>query len=239
MEERGNAIVMILIAVALFAALGVAFSNTSRTSSSFISDEEAKTYATQIIAYGNEVKSAVKRLQLRGCSDTEISFANNVEPGYANGNAPPDNSCHVFDMAGGGLQWISIPTNMLESDHDTYDAYGHSFIANTIQVSGIGTTCTTGDCTELVFQVPHIKPEICAQLNARIINDANVPNESVTNHIYQNSRKFTGIYDFQNTSATSTIGDQLFPANIKNGCIRRVAAAVGLPYTYFHVLIER
>ena len=239
--QSGNAIVIILIAIALFAALGVAFSNTSRTSSSFLSDEEAKAYANQIIAYGNDVKSAVKRLQLRGCSDTEISFENNIESGYENPNAPTNKSCHVFDIAGGGFNWISIPTNILESDHDTYNAYGQSFIANTIQVVGSGTSCSTGDCTELVFQVPHIKPEICAQTNASTVNNkTNAFNESVTNHLYQNNRKFIGVYDFQNISSTSTIGDDFFPPNTKNGCIfRGGGVAIGHPYTYFQVLIAR
>ncbi|CAG0906291.1 unnamed protein product, partial [Cyprideis torosa] len=45
---------MVAALVALFAALGYAFSNTSRTSTSFLTEEETSAYANQIIAYGNE-----------------------------------------------------------------------------------------------------------------------------------------------------------------------------------------
>ncbi len=104
-SQNGNAIILILLAVGLFAALGYAFTNTSRTSTVFLSDETAKSYANQIIAYGSDVQSAVKRLQLRGCGDNEISFENNIAAGYTNPNAPSDNSCHVYDVAGGGLTY--------------------------------------------------------------------------------------------------------------------------------------
>jgi len=133
--QNGNAIAMILVAVALFAALGYAFSNTSRTSNRFLSDEEAKAYANQIISYGNEVRQAVKRLTLRGCSDTEISFENNVVSGYTNPNAPTDKSCHVFDIAGGGINYNNPPKKLLDSGKKDALGFGEIFFPNLIALA--------------------------------------------------------------------------------------------------------
>ncbi len=241
-SQNGNAIVMIMVAIALFAALAYAFNSTSRSSSNFVSDEQASAYANQILAYGREVKSAVKRLQLRGCSETEISFENNEIAGYTNTNAPNDKSCHVFDIAGGGLQYITPSLSMLESDHSTYDSYGESFYANKIQVVGVGTSCATGDCTELTMHIPHLKPSICQAIN-KSININNV-SESITDHEHVANDKFIGIYEFITTGATSTIADgtgaNALPSGLKNGCIERSdLAALGEPFNYFHVLIVR
>lgn len=143
-NQSGSAILWVLVAVALFAALNFAFNSSSRTSTSFLNDAEADAYANQIIQYGNEVKAAVKRLQLRGCSDTEISFENSSVAGYTNPNAPSDNSCHVFDIAGGGLSWREF----------------NSLFTGDIQFENIKTSSA-----ELVLQVTDIGNETCQKIN--------------------------------------------------------------------------
>ena len=127
-KEAGSAIIWILMAVALFAALNFAFNSSTRTSTSTLDDAAATAYANQIIAYGNEVKNAVKRLTLRGCIATEISFDNDAwtridetiknHSAGDNPNAPTDKSCHVFSENGGQIEAkflsnVGISTNGL------------------------------------------------------------------------------------------------------------------------------
>lgn len=168
MNQNGNAIVMILIAVALFAALSYAFTYASRTSTSFISDEEAKAYANQIIAYGNEVKSAVKRLQLRGCSDTQISFENSVVTGYTNPNAPTDKSCHVFDIAGGGLNFIKISENILDNSYSANTSYGIFNTTGDVRILNVGTSLNGPTGNELIGVVSFINKNICQAINKNL-----------------------------------------------------------------------
>lgn len=163
--QRGNAIVWILVGVALFAALGFAFTSSSRTSSSLLSDTEAEAYATQIIQYGNEVKAAVKRLQLRGCTDTEISFENDVITGYTNPNAPDNKSCHVFNIAGGGLNWKEINEKYLDNSYSSVLLYGIPNPSGDSRILGVGTSVDGSTGNELYLTTSHIKLEICKKIN--------------------------------------------------------------------------
>ena len=114
--EQGNVFFYILIAVALFAALSYAVSRNNTGSTDIFTDEQAKLAAQEIIEYGNTVANAVQKLRLRGCSDTEISFENDIIDGYENGT---NTSCQVFHVDGGDINWTSIPEERLESDHST------------------------------------------------------------------------------------------------------------------------
>ena len=104
-KQRGSAIVWILIMVALFAALTYTMSEGSRTGESQLGDQQAGLAATEILDYGRNIKNAVQQLLINGCSDTEISFENDVVAGYTNANAPTDKSCHVFHPNGGGMRY--------------------------------------------------------------------------------------------------------------------------------------
>lgn len=196
MNQNGNAIFIILVAVALFAALGYAFSNTSRTSTSFITGEEAKAYVNQIIAYGNEVKSAVKRLQLRGCSDTEISFENSFVSGYTNGNSPTDRSCHVFDTQGGGLTYVAPPEGILQKPSPMTTEYGDWFFTGRVTISGFGYTW---DDLPLTMILPYITLNACMQINQNLERTGfpgDTPQEDNTTTAQLLDEPFVGAYNW-------------------------------------------
>ena len=146
--EKGNAIIWILIAVALFAALGYAFSSTSRNSTITLTDTEAKSYANQIIAYGNELKAAVKRMSLRGIDETEFSFANAIDipnnPAGHNPNCTSDR-CAVFNPQGGQLTPVF---------------FDGSAQVRVIGVDGVGTT--EG---ELMLTIFGVDSNVCLKIN--------------------------------------------------------------------------
>ena len=239
-NQRGNVFIYILIAIALLAALSYAVSRGSRSSGSALTGEQARIAAQEIIDYGNDIATAVQKLTLRGCSDTEISFDSAVLAGYSNVSSPTDESCNVFSENGGRLNVQEFSESFFETSHSAYNAYGEVYFSNTIQVENIGTTCGTADCTDLLFQLPHIRSEICEAINVNVIDDKILPDESVTNHSYQTITKFIGAYTFQTPGTTSTIGDDSFPAGRVNGCIHRFdGGGFGTPYTYFQVLIAR
>lgn len=106
-RQSGNALFIIIVAVALFAGLGYAFTQNSRGNLGFIETEKTKASATSNAAYTQAVNMAVKRLKLRGCTDAQISHetpnGNNENP-----DAPTDERCHIFRIAGGGVQYSGI-----------------------------------------------------------------------------------------------------------------------------------
>ncbi len=104
-SESGNVIFFILIGVALFAALTMAITETNKGGGDSIDDEQARVRATEIMEYGSDMATAISRLRLNGCSQTQISFENHTAGGYENAFAPSDESCHVFSLNGGGMRY--------------------------------------------------------------------------------------------------------------------------------------
>ena len=112
-RQRGSAIIMIFVAVALFGLLSFAFMRGSNTSTALMTSEKDKAMVTDAQDYANAVNMAIKRLKARGCTDSQISYetpkGNNPNP-----SAPTDQSCHVFKIAGAKSLFIcgtTIPSN--------------------------------------------------------------------------------------------------------------------------------
>ena len=105
-SETGSVIHLILVAVILFAALSYAFTSSTRVSFSLIEDEARKAESTQALYKTSELKSGLKRLQLRGCDASEISLEGPPFDGSstsANPNSPTNFSCHLFHIDGAAL----------------------------------------------------------------------------------------------------------------------------------------
>src|SRR6056297_860785 len=108
-KENGNAVFLVLLAIALLAALTFVASNDSSTSANNLTRERARLLAAEILEFSNAVAHAVAQLRLRGCAADEISFENDIDANYTNNNAPTDNTCHVFHVSGAGVNWGDPP----------------------------------------------------------------------------------------------------------------------------------
>lgn len=76
--QRGNALFLILIAVALFAALSYAVTRTGAGQGS-ISREEQLLAFSELDQFNEQLASAISRLVLvNGCALTEIGFTNDI-----------------------------------------------------------------------------------------------------------------------------------------------------------------
>lgn len=239
--QSGNVLFYILIAVALLGALSFAVSESSRGAGD-ISEDRAKLYANEIVEYGNVLATAVGQLRLRGCSDTEISFENNLVSDYDNTNAPTDESCHVFSPNGGAVTYMAPNAEAFDTSKSSYTGYGNMNFTGDIQVMQIGNDCGDASCSELMVTTPYLKQEVCNQIN-KLSNAGTEPfiDEQIVGHSYSGSRRFDGDYTFSNIGNTSTIGDQDPEFIGKNtGCIYRgIWVSGGQPYEFYRVLIAR
>ncbi|MFA5592903.1 MAG: hypothetical protein WC989_06290 [Micavibrio sp.] len=121
--QGGGVLVWILIAVALFAALSYAMMRDSGSgmAARTMSAAQARLAATEIVAYGSEMRRAVQKLRIRGCGETELDFGNTVwtrgtgallhPPGHNDG--APATGCSVFAPDDGGLQPKILPASYI------------------------------------------------------------------------------------------------------------------------------
>ncbi len=235
--QSGSAILWVLIAVALFAAVGFAMSYNSRTSTSIISGEQVRVYAQQIIAYGNEIKTAVKRLQLRGCTNEQISFQNSsaADPSwYENPNSPPDKSCHIFDVKGGGLAWQNLPTpyaDMAGEYNYSFAANKYAFIGET-EWAGSGTTCAAASCSDLIMIVhsTNFDKTLCNKINQLLDLPLDISDAKVSGTPYK------GTFSFITGSTFADESTSVSAAGKSAACFYRTSDNI---YIYMTLLANR
>lgn len=212
--QSGAVFYYILLAVALIAALTYFVSRDNRASVGILSNDQARIAANEIIDYGNTVAQTVQKLKLRGCSDTEISFENNIETGYANGS---DTRCQVFNLSGGAINYT-----------EPNDAWGG---ANEWRFTGRHPVqdVNTSDA-DLLVMLSNINQSICFDINKRfniplILDDA--PEDSGVD-----ADKFDGIY----TNSTTLSDEAPALSSQTEVCFRDSDDNI---YVYYKVLIAR
>lgn len=220
---------MILIAVALFAALSYAITQSGRGGGG-IDREKAEIAAAQIVQFAGLLENAVQKLQiLNGCSDTELNFDNTVYTGYTNGSL--DSPCSLFHPSGAGLTMPDFRESLGYGN-----ALGLTYISGSNSVDGVGSTCGTATCVDLVMLVRFVdtnstSPVLCNSINQKLgIESPTVPVD--TNNNIHVGTAFTGTY-----TATANIldtGNLLLGQH--SGCFKESAAG---NYFFYHVLKAR
>lgn len=111
--KAGNALFLILIAVALFAALTFVVVQSSRTGAGSTDRETSRLEASRIMAYVNQLRTATLRVSARGTEvqDIEVNDGNSTASICA-----PSPNC-IFGAEGGGAIEVQLNVNAAR-DHD-------------------------------------------------------------------------------------------------------------------------
>jgi hypothetical protein len=226
-SEAGNAMMIVLIGVVLFAALMFTVSRSSRQGTGQLTMKNAQLHANDILAYAKKVERGVSRLRQRSISEVDLDFDNGTVAGYANAGCPqPDTEeCKVFSPKGGAIQWQDPPPGVTT---ETWVISGSNY------VNGLGAAGDATD-TELLLILPNISYAVCDELNT-ILGIDGIPTEKLDSDI---STKFTGTYSATPELIEDTLGVQ-FNGDL-SGCYQ---GAVGRTppegtYHFFHVLLQR
>lgn len=245
-NQQGNALFLILIAVALFATLSYAVTQSGRGGGN-ISKEQASLNAARIVQYGAGLKSALDRMRiLNNVGENEISFYNTVHKKNGGDLRHPTTDfpnclstyCELFSTDGGYATPVIFGKDAILVDSAIPSGAtlpGHSrFISTT--VLGVGTTKP-----ELVLTVLFLKPEVCKAIN----NLSDIPNDgdSVPIDPIRVSGSYSGYQNDLGDTDSFTIGDDYAPFHGQTSfCVHWNDSGAGLSdfdYVYFHVLIER
>ncbi|GEM_PF-6011503 len=168
-KQAGNAIIIILIAVFLFGALAAAFMRGARSGQTNLTSGQTRLIAQELLAYAQVLERTSLKLTQRGCAPSQLSYVGLANICSANPNAPPDNSCDVINMAGGGI----TPLNLSDKIPDL-----------SIRVSG-GTsledigTWDSGDPyrhQDMVVWFTNIPLSVCEEMDRMAGNSGAIPN---------------------------------------------------------------
>lgn len=224
-HERGNVLFLILIAAALFAALSYVIVQSSRSGGGDAAREKYALDAAEIRGYATALQTSIGRMLINGCSLTSLNFHNDADGGlHTNPSATPGNTCDVFHPAGGGVA-LKTSTSKWASDPNFY-------YSGSAAVSGIGTTCATPECSDLVLVMRGVHMGLCEALNRSSGQQIDITNLPVDT---QQSCPYVGTMD----CAGNNIAEVIFTAPELTGknSICYNDSVHGL--TFMHVLLER
>ncbi len=235
--QKGNVLFLILIAVALFAALSYAVTQSSRSGGD-ASRETNILNAAQLTQYPTSIRTAVLRLVIDGFQDTNILY-NDPAAGFTAASEPFE----VFATIGGGAIYQNAPEDVMQlgAGNET----GTWFINMDFEVPNLGRNVTGSiNGNELIAFLPGITDSVCTRINLEgdviaLPTDANpaISDDLTGTSDGDVSKNITLLTDYSSSTSVS-LGTNLTPANALDGmpfgCF--TTAGVNVLYT---VILER
>jgi len=225
--ERGNALFLILIAVALFAALSYAITQSGRGGGT-LDKESAIIAAGQVVEYPATLRTAITRMIITG---TPASGAGAVEFDLT----PEGTTNELFSSAGGGMTDIPPPAasgatawTYADAIHATDGFYIKDVGSNT-SVSG----------REAVAVAQGVTLTVCQQINKGLGQASPYTPAALT--AVMNWAAPLATYNTANANTLNGNGVGSAAANVDGEsftCVSNAVTAIA-PYHYVHALIEQ
>lgn len=242
--EKGNAFIVILVAIVLLAALTAFLMRSSSRSLDQMAPENARLVASKLLNQSQSYETAIRKLTaVNGCSENQLNFDNTqTSRSYTNASAPSNKNCDLFSYEGAGLAYSAPDSAVLDPLKSAESDFGDWVFMGVHCILEVGGGDTTGACTEpdleLLAIVPHVNHEVCLQINnlSGITNTASEPPEE---DFDETGSEFVG--DF--TLATDPeIGEGATGTNLIRhtaGCFEDTSGTWSGNYIFYKVLLAR
>ena len=205
---KGNVLVYILVAVALFAALTYAVSGENRGSQqNQLSAARVNLLSTDLIKQVTSADMAIQQMVQWGIDYNEVMFD---VPGSASYTANPTRQ--IYHPSGGGLALFQTSDDMFDGTGTT----GWQFQGNI----NVGWSPTTA--TDLIYSFINVNADICAAINDQLLNDPTIPTTTVD---------FTNTLTEGGTNANFVVGQCAVCAGVKSMCI-----SDGSTYAFYNTI---
>lgn len=246
--ESGNVLFLILIAVALFAALSYAVTQSTRSGSNDASREQTLITSAQLTQYPAGVRTSILRMVIGGVSPDELffnppsDFGNGLDIDDTDGDTS-DEARAVFHPVGGGAPYQVAPPELTTGNQE------HWIFTGDYEIDRIGSgTASNADGNDLIAILPNVNRAVCRRLNEElgIIGGTDADGDGIpdggittlpdaTNNMTVANSGFGAEVDIIGAGTGAAFSGQPF------GCIdgNDADASSSSPYFYYHVLIER
>ncbi len=192
--QRGNALIYVLIAIALFAALSFTLSRQSGTDEASDMDaSRANFYATQLISYATQAKSVVDQMTLTGTDIDAIDFILPSDPAF---NTAPHID-KIYHPEGGGLSRKTLTAGAVTQN--ITDPVAGWYLG---RFNNVEWTASVSD--EVILVAYQISRLVCEQINRTVNGSIAIPTmgDSIRQTMIDAS-----LYTGSNTELTTDAGD--------------------------------
>lgn len=230
--ERGNVLFLILIAVALFAALSYAVTQSTRSGGGDAGRETNLVNSSTITQYPASIKTAIVRMIVsNGATPQELIF--NPPSAFASLDAD-EIQLSVFHPTGGGATYALAPNSVTTETGQQWWFNGEN------QVNNIGLTVGSGapddTSADLIAFLPNVKQAICNQIHAQLGLTTVYPTHAAAIVELNQTDTYGSATDkFLSTGITIGSGGGNILSGQPQGCFLVAADE----YVYYHVLVER
>ncbi len=163
-SQEGNAMIYILIALALFGFLTVTMSRQNQQADGHdLSKESIALYTNELIEYNAAAQQVINMMLASGAEISDLDF---VEPSDSDFNTPP-HIYKVFHPQGGGLNHIESPSS--EMMNVTAGTGGWRF------QDQINVEWTPSSANDVILTAHQIDQSVCEKINEKITGSKNIP----------------------------------------------------------------
>lgn len=239
-QPRGNVLFLILIAVALFAALSYAVTQSSNTDEATPGkpSEAGPVNTSPLTQYPDTLRSAVLKMIVGGVDPVDMLF--NKPDQFGTEGFSAFDTAHtdkgVFHQAGGQAVYQAVPAALSASGQPIDWTFNIDF---EIPLIGLSTPQSLAG-NDLIAFASGISPQMCARVNQELYNDPTVPVVNTAVNVGGNRIATTALPTVPVTEtvlASSTPTTTWFNEKTR-GCFQN-GAATGSPNVFFSVLAER
>lgn len=157
--EKGNVLFLILIAVALFAALSYAVTQSTRSGGGSTEREQSILSGASMTQHPTSLRTAIIRMILSGVDVANLEF--NEPANFADLTAEEQG---VFHPNGGGAVFQSAPADLMATTSQGDWFYNANFDIPNIGQNGVGGN-------DIIAFLPNITQSICRQINVEFAVD--------------------------------------------------------------------
>ena len=220
-DERGNVLIIVLLAIALIGALTVALQGTTGQGG-HIDNETLLLRISETQRYTSELERGITYLMQNSLSESDIRFAHpNASSDYGDLGADTDKSDQMFAREGGAAQYKPPPKSM--NDGSEWEFYGQTALPE------VGSSAA-----DLVAVLPNVTQAFCERVN-EIIGYTAQPEDSGTCINGGASARFDDGTQFASSPNTATEATFSVKPSMQ-GCIECTSDG---SYHFYSVLMAR
>jgi hypothetical protein len=236
-RQRGNALFLILIGIALFAALSFAVTQGDRGKGT-IASEETLLMAGRMMYWASEAEAFVTRAQMADKVKDWGFCTRQTGTGWVSQCASTNcilftnSTCNSAKQTQGIAPWrIDAAKWYQGSSATSYAAAPANGQVNlyTLRIAGVGTSAA-----EVVLFFPLLRDDLCREINRKLGLTDTLPTDTYNYEAYEIP---TPAVPEPSVTALSDIGDQVVElAGRTSFCVKRAGGEGG---RFIHVVIER